>query len=444
MPGRAWLREAVTRATRHARRSVPLRTGRRGRELGWHADAGDDKLRLVMRRTAGAPLEPVLDPGTWASDEALAFAVPSPDDARVAFGKAVGGTHDAVIHVLDVDRGELLPDRPRGTAHTAPAWRPDRSGFFYAACPDPGEVPAGDEPHWNAIYEHRLGSGAPARRIFGDDQHNEHWCSVEVSECGRFAILTRWDYVHANVVYLLRLADDVLVPVAPEMRSLNQVQVIGDADRPRRRRAELLLLGARRRAAATAAVAYPHTMRDGLPLDLDDGDDVGFVHAVRGIVGGAVHLASPAEIYVVKIDSWFSQRWLGFSHKLLGRVGVAYRITLRIPPFVPNRVVAERYLARTRSGYGPAAAPQALHIAQTGTDNDRRLVSRLCPRAALFWWSGATRRHGRGALMAYLPAPDGHAAWYAELASAGDWSPSRTVGTSPVELAGLAHARPAA
>ena len=34
--------------------------------------------------------------------------------------------------------------------------------------------------------------------------------------------------MHANVVYLLRLADDVLVPVAPEMRSINHVQVIGD------------------------------------------------------------------------------------------------------------------------------------------------------------------------------------------------------------------------
>ena len=42
-------------------------------------------------------------------------------------------------------------------------------------------------------------------------------------------MLYKWDFVHANVVYLLRLADDALVPVAPAMRSLNQVQVIGDS-----------------------------------------------------------------------------------------------------------------------------------------------------------------------------------------------------------------------
>ena len=71
-------------------------------------------------------------------------------------------------------------------------------------------MPAGDETHWHAIYEHRLGSGAPARRVFGDDHVKEYWCSVEVSECGRFAVLYKWDFVHANVVYLLRLADDAL------------------------------------------------------------------------------------------------------------------------------------------------------------------------------------------------------------------------------------------
>ncbi|MDC3980873.1 prolyl oligopeptidase family serine peptidase [Polyangium jinanense] len=229
VPGRDWLRDAVARSARYARRSPPIRTGSNGREFVWQADADDEKPKLLLRRERGAPLETVLDPNTWASDEALVFAVPSPDGTRVAFGKAVGSTHEAVIHVLDVETGRVLPDRPRGTGHASLAWRPDGSGFFYSACPDPGEVPAGDEAHWNAIYEHRIGSNTPARRVFGDEHNKEYWCSVKVSECGRFAVLYKWDYVHASVVYLLRLADDALLPVAPVMRSLNQVQVIGDS-----------------------------------------------------------------------------------------------------------------------------------------------------------------------------------------------------------------------
>jgi prolyl oligopeptidase len=206
---------------------MPAGTG--GRAFFWQADASDGKLKLMLRRCHGAPLETVIDPNTWEHGEVLVFAVPSPDGARVAFGKASGGTHEAVIHVLDVETGRLLPDRPRGTGHTSLAWRPDASGFFYAACPEPGEVPAGEEAYWNAIYEHRLGSDVPARKVFGDSQVKEYWCSVQLSECRRFAVLYKWDYVHANAVYLLRLADEERVAVAPGMRSLNQVQVLGDS-----------------------------------------------------------------------------------------------------------------------------------------------------------------------------------------------------------------------
>jgi prolyl oligopeptidase len=228
VPGRDWLRAAVACSTRYPRLSPPIPAGNDGREFFWQADADDEKLKLMLRRREDASLEPILDPNTWAPDEVLVFAEPSPDGALVAFGKAVGGTDGAVIQVLDLETGRLLPDRPRGTWHESLAWRPDGSGFFYAAYPEPGEAPADDETQWHAVYDHRLGSGTPARRVFGDDEVKEYWCSVQISECGRFVVLSKWNFVHANAVYLLRLADDALVPVAPAMRSVNYVQVIGD------------------------------------------------------------------------------------------------------------------------------------------------------------------------------------------------------------------------
>ena len=235
VPGRDWLRSTVARSARYARLSRPIRTDAPGREFVWQADADDDKLKLMLRRNEGAPLEPVLDPNTWAREEVLVSAVPSPDGALVAFAKAVGSTHDARVHVLDVETGEVLSDRPRGTFDLYLVWRPDASGFFYAARPEPGEVPAGEEASRNAndqfqaIYEHRIGSTVPARRVFGDHEVKEYWCSVEVSECGRFAVLYKWQFVHANAVHLLRLADDALIAVAPELQSVNHVQVIGDS-----------------------------------------------------------------------------------------------------------------------------------------------------------------------------------------------------------------------
>jgi hypothetical protein len=46
------------------------------------------------------------------------------------------------------------------------AWRPDGSAFFYTAY-------LSEEPHWNGVYEHRIGSGEPARRVFGDEAEQD-------------------------------------------------------------------------------------------------------------------------------------------------------------------------------------------------------------------------------------------------------------------------------
>src|SRR5438105_6479829 len=96
VPGRDWLRAAVTRSRRYAQLSGPIPAGPNGREFLWQADASDEKLKFMLRRGKDAPLETVLDPNTWASDEVLVFAVPSPDGTLVAFGKSVGSAHDAV------------------------------------------------------------------------------------------------------------------------------------------------------------------------------------------------------------------------------------------------------------------------------------------------------------------------------------------------------------
>ena len=213
VPTRDRFRAAVTRASRYERLSRPIRAG--GREFVWQAAPDDEKLALRMRREPDGPLETVLDPNTWSSAEALVYAVPSPDGRFVAFGKATGSTHDARIHVLELDTGTVLADAPSGTNHYRPAWRPDSTSFFYNAVADGKEV----------ILEHRIGT-AQDRQVFGG--HAVHWCSVDVTECGRYAVLYQWDFVHANSVSLLRLADDELLPVTPTMQAVNQVQVVDD------------------------------------------------------------------------------------------------------------------------------------------------------------------------------------------------------------------------
>ena len=290
VPGRERLRAEVTRASRYERLSRPVRAG--GAEFVWQAGPGDEKLILKRRREPDGELETVIDPNTWPSTEALVYAVPSPDGRLVAFGKAVGGTHDARIEIMEVDTGLVRPDRLRGTNHMEATWRPDSSALFYNATEDGKE----------SILEHRVGSDAPALQVFGGDE--DYWCSVAVSECGRYAVLYQWDFVHANIVFLLRLADDELVPVAAAMQAVNQVQVVDD---------ELLIvtdLDAPRGRLCKASVRSPtewHTV-------IVEGDDT--LQTVSGIGGRlyavyshaashriAVHAADGAKIRDVELPA---------------------------------------------------------------------------------------------------------------------------------------------
>lgn len=185
-----------------------------------------------------------------------------------------------------------------------------------------------------------------------------------------------------------------------------------------------------------------------LSLDRGDDDDEAFTDWAARVIDGVLRTLTPSDLHVVKIDSWFGEKWRGFSYKRIGAFGVHNTVELRVPPFIPSRVVRQcNYVRELSGGYFAYRRGPALHIHQTSGANDRRLVSKLFPNAALFWWSGATSAHGRGSLMAYLPISTGHTAWYAELAraSVGSWRVSRAAGISAEELAALAkppeHAR---
>ena len=52
-------------------------------------------------------------------------------------------------------------------------------------------------------------------------------------------------------------------------------------------------------------------------------DDPGFLDWVEATVVGVEEAIDTKQTYVVKIDNWFGQRWLGFSGKALGALAHA-------------------------------------------------------------------------------------------------------------------------
>ena len=56
-----------------------------------------------------------------------------------------------------------------------------------------------------------------------------------------------------------------------------------------------------------------------------------FMQYLERIVNLAV-AGWPSVLYLVRVNNWFGEKWLGFAGKMLGSFGVSYREDLRVPP----------------------------------------------------------------------------------------------------------------
>ena len=172
-----------------------------------------------------------------------------------------------------------------------------------------------------------------------------------------------------------------------------------------------------------------------MEIKAEDGDDDAFVAIVSAIIRGIAARHAPREFNVVKIDNWFGSNWLYFSGKVLGSLGV-WDETLRVPPFVPNRVRWQRrFLAPT---YTDAPVVSPLHVSTSSEMAIRRSVTRVAPGAALIWFSGKSAANARGAIMAYVPTEKSYWIWYTGWARRETWRPVELRQISPDKIAELA------
>ncbi|MEM7225842.1 MAG: hypothetical protein AAF495_22885 [Pseudomonadota bacterium] len=166
----------------------------------------------------------------------------------------------------------------------------------------------------------------------------------------------------------------------------------------------------------------------------EDGDAAPFVGQVQAVVNSVAAGHAPPEIFVIKIDNWFGMRWLNFSGKVLGALGV-WSSNLTLPPFVPNRV---RWECRfTAPDYANAVIDKPLHIVTRGPDAVQRRISEIAPSAAFLWFSGQSEPNSKAALMAYLPGAEGYWTWYAGWSYDEGWTPKQLKGISAGELGAL-------
>ena len=161
-------------------------------------------------------------------------------------------------------------------------------------------------------------------------------------------------------------------------------------------------------------------------------DDPEFLSIAGRCLQGAAATYQPQSIFVVHLDNWFGQRWLRFSGKLMGAVGVrTHRLT--VPPFHPHRIRSEQQFQRNElaTDYGQRENGQALHRFQRSEANLNNYASLVSRSGMFLWYSGRTLYNGAGSLMLYSIQGGEDEAWYVSFKKQSRWYAANHVGISP-------------
>jgi prolyl oligopeptidase len=189
LPGRDALRGRLERLT--AAGSVGAPVWRNGRAFFTRRAPGQDHAALWLRDRDGSERVlldiTVLDPSgrttldTWS---------PSREGALLAYQISVGGNEESLLHVLDVDSGELLDGPIDRCRYSSVGWLPGGEEFFYIRRLPAEEVPAGEELFHHRVWRHRVGADAATdANVHGDGMDPTYYFTLHTSEDGHWLIV---------------------------------------------------------------------------------------------------------------------------------------------------------------------------------------------------------------------------------------------------------------
>jgi prolyl oligopeptidase len=132
-----------------------------GRAFYLKRDIGDDLPKLIVRRGPTEAEKILLDPSRIEGGvpTAIDWYFPSQDGRHVAYGLSQGGSENSVLHVLEVESGQILNLAISRTSYTHVDWLEDNRSFVYLRFPElPADAPVTDRYKNSKTYVHRLGN----------------------------------------------------------------------------------------------------------------------------------------------------------------------------------------------------------------------------------------------------------------------------------------------
>ncbi|MEM7355723.1 MAG: prolyl oligopeptidase family serine peptidase [Acidobacteriota bacterium] len=179
-PERPAIERRVEELLRVDRVSSPRQ--RENRYFMWKKRADDDLWIYYVREGLDGEDRVLLDPHRLSEDHTTDVDVEdiSLDGKLMVYGIRRGGTDETELRVMDVDRGEDLPDRFPTALYRGVAVRPDRAGFYYNLQ---------DRDHGTRVRYHELGTDpADDPVVFGEGYGPSVWINAELSDSGRYLL----------------------------------------------------------------------------------------------------------------------------------------------------------------------------------------------------------------------------------------------------------------
>lgn len=164
-------------------------------------------------------------------------------------------------------------------------------------------------------------------------------------------------------------------------------------------------------------------------------DDPGFIQLLKSTIEGILAESKLDDLYVVAIDNWFDHKWLGFSG--IGVVPFEFPAFMNredalgefrqqhatLPPFSPNRVIAQSYFQRQGTAYVEIDQRALLHekMRKRSEENLNRRIQDVSASGAFVWYSSNTRANERASIMVYTVNSGQVETWFAGFRNQNGW-----------------------
>lgn len=205
IPYRAQVKSRLEQLNNYEKLGRPFR---KGNYIYFYKNVGLQNHAVLYRKASElSEAEIFLDPNSFSPDGTtrLAGVSFSKDGSRVAFQLSNGGADWTDAVVMNVVDKAILEDTLRNIKFSGISWR-GNEGFYFSTYEKPKGSQLSAKTQSHKLYYHQVGTPrSQDQLIFGDDKNPRRYVGGQVTEDGRFLVITAATSTTGNELYLMDL-----------------------------------------------------------------------------------------------------------------------------------------------------------------------------------------------------------------------------------------------